>query len=389
MIIYIILFLIPIILYFYYKDNKQASYKPFLFFFISLAVFVGLGDMLGGYDRYIYGEIFDTFVNDLLLGLNSINENGVLSTSGHEKGFVYLNLAIAHLTDNRYIFIFIVTTIIYFLIFKSFKEHITNYPAALVLFLALFFFFTFTYLRQALAVSLAWFAYRYALKKKIIPFLICTFVAYTLHNSAIIFIFFYFIPAKKYSKKIIILILLIAFLIGISGFTTSIYNIFGEISNTAERVKQYEETNNLFRIDYILEVIVFLYFIFKRYKQIPNERTHLVLLNASIIFFIILLLFVTSATAGRLTWYYMFGLIYTLANIMSLPNKKNYKDKILICIICTILYFRIVIEWGGLLSPYKTFLTNGYRLNDNIHTKYEYDSKYDVDKFYKPIIHLK
>lgn len=139
MIIYIILFLIPIILYFYYKDNKQASYKPFLFFFISLAVFVGLGDMLGGYDRYIYGEIFDTFVNDLLLGLNSINENGVLSTSGHEKGFVYLNLAIAHLTDNRYIFIFIVTTIIYFLIFKSFKEHITNYPAALVLFLALFF----------------------------------------------------------------------------------------------------------------------------------------------------------------------------------------------------------------------------------------------------------
>lgn len=388
MIIYIAILLIPLL--FYFGNSRYKNSAIFLLiFFIFLNLFVGLGDMLGGYDRYIYGEIFDTCVNDILSGLNSMDESEVLSTLGHEKGFIYLNLAIAHLTDNRYIFIFIITTIIYFLIFKSFKEHITNYPAALVLFLALFFFFTFTYLRQALAVSLTWFAYRYALKKKIIPFLICTFVAYTLHNSAIIFIFFYFIPAKKYSKKIIILILLIAFLIGISGFTTSIYNIFGEISNTEERVKQYEETNNLFRIDYILEVIVFLYFIFKQYKQIPNERTHLVLLNASIIFFIILLLFVTSATAGRLTWYYMFGLIYTLANIMSLPNKKKYKDKILICILCTILYCRIVIEWGGFLSPYKTFLTNGYRLNDNIHTKYEYDNKYDVDKFYRPIIHLK
>ena len=65
MIIYIILFLIPVILYFYYKDNKQVSYKPFLFFFISLAIFVGLGDMLGGYDRYIYGDLFDNLADQL------------------------------------------------------------------------------------------------------------------------------------------------------------------------------------------------------------------------------------------------------------------------------------------------------------------------------------
>ena len=386
--IYILIYIFATVFFFYnYRESISKYYLSVTFIIFTLIV--GLADMLGGYDRYIYGEVFDSCVNEILLGEIPMTQEGVLFASGHEKGFGYLNLAIAYITDNRYIFIFIVTAIIYLLIFKSFKKHISNYPAALVLFLALFFFFTFTYLRQTLAVSLTWFAYRYALKRKIIPFLICIFIAYYFHNSAIIFIFFYFIPAKKYSKKNILLILSVAFIIGISGITTSIYNIYGELSNTAERVKQYEETNNLFRLEYVLEVIVFLYFIFKRYDQIPNERTHLVFLNTSFVFFAILLLFVTSATGGRQTWYYMLGLIYTLTNIISLSIKKHNKDRYLIYVLCAILYFRIVIEWGSFLSPYKTFLTNGYRHNDNIHTKYEYDNNYDNDKFYRPIFHLK
>lgn len=386
--IYILIYIFATV--FFFSNYRESVSKYYLSVtFIIFTLIVGLADMLGGYDRYIYGEVFDSCVDEILLGVNPMTQEGVLFISGHEKGFGYLNLAIAYITDNRYIFIFIVTAIIYLLIFKSFKKHISNYPAALVLFLALFFFFTFTYLRQTLAVSLTWFAYRYALKRKIIPFLIYTFIAYSFHNSAIIFILFYFIPARKYPKKTIILILLVVFIIGISGITTSFYNIYGELSNTAERVQQYKETNNIFRLEYVLEVIVFLYFIFKRYDQIPNERTHLIFLNASFIFFAILLLFVTSATAGRQTWYYMLGLIYTLTNIISLSIKKHNKDRYLIYALCTILYFRIVIEWGSFLLPYKTFFTNGYRNNDNIHTKYEYDKNYDYDKFYRPVFHLK
>ena len=386
--IYILIYIFATV--FFFSNYRESISKYYLSVtFIIFTLIVGLADMLGGYDRYIYGEVFDSCVDEILLKVNPMDQEGVLFATRHEKGFGYLNLAIAYITDNRYIFIFIVTAIIYLLIFKSFKKHILNYPAALVLFLALFFFFTFTYLRQTLAVSLTWFAYRYAVKRQIIPFLICTFIAYTFHNSAIIFMLFYFIPARKYSKKAIILILLVVFIIGISGITTSIYNIYGEFSNTAERVKQYEETNNLFKLEYVLEVIVFLYFIFKRYDQIPSERTHLIFLNASFIFFAILLLFVTSATAGRQTWYYMLGLIYTLTNIISLSIKERNKDRYLIYALCAILYFRILIEWGSFLSPYKTFLTNGYRNNDNIHTKYEYDRNYDYDKFYRPVFHLK
>ena len=58
MAIYILLFFTPVILYFYY-NKQQVPYKPFIIFFVALALFVGLGDMLGGYDRYIYGDLFD------------------------------------------------------------------------------------------------------------------------------------------------------------------------------------------------------------------------------------------------------------------------------------------------------------------------------------------
>jgi hypothetical protein len=58
-----------------------------------------------------------------------------------EVGYDFLNVLIAYLTANRYIFILIVTVIIYSLTFISFKRYMTNYPFAVVLFLALMFFF--------------------------------------------------------------------------------------------------------------------------------------------------------------------------------------------------------------------------------------------------------
>ena len=51
------------------------------------------------------------------------------------------------------------------------------------------------------------------------------------------------------------------------------------------------------------------------------------------------------------------------------------------------LYFRILRGWGEggyqILYPYKTFLTNGHRDPDRTYDEYEYDYRYDKDKFYR------
>ena len=108
MAIYILLFFIPVILYFYYNKKQQVPYKPFIIFFVALALFVGLGDMLGGYDRYIYGDLFDNLADQLRIGIPTTSSRLFIAYHS-EFGYVGLNWLIAHITNNRYIFIFCYT----------------------------------------------------------------------------------------------------------------------------------------------------------------------------------------------------------------------------------------------------------------------------------------
>jgi hypothetical protein len=80
--LYLIIFFVPVFAFLYKK--KRTYGKPaeglensvtFLFlFFISLMIFVGISDMLGGYDRYIYGELFDELADNMRNGGSILSE---------------------------------------------------------------------------------------------------------------------------------------------------------------------------------------------------------------------------------------------------------------------------------------------------------------------------
>lgn len=44
---------------------------------------------------------------------------------------------------------------------------------------------------------------------------------------------------------------------------------------------------------------------------------------------------------------------------------------------------RVLLGWGVLLYPYKSFLTPGFRDGDFIYLENEYDQRYTNDKFYR------
>lgn len=353
----------------------------------GLGLFVGLGDMLGGYDRYIYAELFDNTADTVLSGKNPLKIDGGIMGYANERAYVYLNVLLAHFTANRYIFILIVTLFIYALLYDSLKTYFEEYPFAILLFLGLFYFFTYTYLRQVLATCFTWYSFRFIIKRKFIPYLLCVIIAYNFHNSAIIFFPMYFVPIKKYSKRTIIIAMVAFLLIGTLGLSTSLYSMYGDVSGTDSRTEQYGEDRG-FRIDYVIEVVLFLYFILKNYHTIPSKDKDLVFLNASLLFFGVLLAFIKSSTAGRQTWYFMIGLIYTLNTVALTKQRINNYGKV-IYLITFLMFCRIIMGWGIYLSPYKTFLTNGYRQGDHIHNRYEYDSHYDKDKFYRPVLYIK
>jgi hypothetical protein len=386
--LYLIVFIVPILAFFYKKkkvygrpaEGLENSIMFLSFFLVSLMILVGISDMLGGYDRYIYGSLFDDVADSLRNGY--VLSSQVFQQYPKEVGYDFLNVLIAFVTANRYIFILIVTVIIYTLIFVSFKRYMSNYPYAMILFLSLMFFFTFTYLRQILAVSIAWLSIRYIIDRKFWKYLIVVVIAFLFHNSAIILFPFYFLPIRKYRVRNVMIIMALCLLLGSSGVTNGLYQTFGVLSSSEDRQAVNADEGG-FRIAYMIEAAFFLYFLLSNYKRIPSyDKTRLVLCNMALTFCGILLFFIKSENGGRLSWYYMIGLISTLTYILTQKRKDVIKALSLI-VVSAFLFLRIVYTWDFMIYPYKTFLTNGFRQNDLTHTTYEYDDNYDKDKFYR------
>ena len=361
------------------KSSKSTIYLAC--WMMGLALFVGISDMLGGYDRYIYGELFDE-VADLRREGRGILTAYIFQQYPTELGYGYFNVVLSYFTANRYIFIFVVTLMVYALYYVNIKRYALDYRIALLLFLGLLFFFTFTYLRQMLGVGIAALSLKYVYERKLWKFLALVLLAASFHNSAIILLPVYFIPIKKYSAGTIVVIMLTCLLIGASGASSSLFEAYSSTSGMELRTAQYIEDTSGFRVAYLLEAVFFLWLILGNYGKVGGDKQQIVLLNIALAFCGILLLFIRSENGGRLGWYFIMALIATLTSILS-QTSKDIINKLLVYAVVLFLYIRIVFAWGVLLYPYKTFFTNGVREGDFIHEKFEYDADYEIDKFYR------
>ena len=379
--LYLIIFLIPVI--YYYSNNRgKSQHVLFLTFFLfGLSLFVGLSDMLGGYDRYIYGEVFDN-IADITTNKLSYIANGAFNYFPGETGYVLINIILSFFTDNRYIFILIYTIIMYSLLFVSFKRYIENYPLGIILFLGLWFFFTFTYLRQVLGAAVIWLSFKYVADRKLWKFIIVFLIACSIHKSAVIVLPIYFIASKKYSSKTIVSIALLVLLIGLSPIPNMLFEAYGD-GSIVERKADYNASGEM-RIPYLIEAFLFLYIILKNYVLIPNKKLNIIMLYIGIIFCFTLIFFVRSENGGRLSWYFLIGLIVTLTHIITQRRARTSLVPLMI-LMSLILYLRIYFVWQNYLNlyPYKTFLTNGFRKGDFSYENFEYDHKYDDDKLYR------
>lgn len=378
--IYLIVFLIPLLFFLVDNKNNRSNSTVLFVYFLFLALFVGVSDMLGGYDRYIYCELFDGLADDIREGSNPFLSTGFLFY-GDEKGYGLLTIIIAFLTSNRYIFIFIVTLVIYAMLFVSIKRYTKDYPVAVMLFLGLWFFFTFTYLRQVLGATIAWLSIRYIVKRDFWRFVLVWFIAFMFHNSSLIFLPFYFVPIKKFKPQYVVLAMLLCLIIGLSNIPLNLFESYSAISSQRINVEGYVVDAG-FRGAYMIEAVVFLFLILIPYKRIKKDPQEIVLLNMALAFCAMLLLFAKSENGGRLSWCYVIGVVATLSNI-TFKYKRNSAYSLGVVLLSFMLFLRITISWGVLLWPYKTFFTNGVREDDYIEQKYEYDHGYDIDKFYR------
>ncbi len=376
-----------LILVFTVNKSKEDQKALMTYFLIALGIFVGLGDMLGGYDRYIYGQLFDSMADVTHIGGNPWTSFS-FAFYGSEFGYGTFCALLSYITGNRYIFIFIATMVIYTLLIISLRQYVDNAPFALVMFMGLWFFFTFTYLRQVIGCTVCWLSVRYIINRDLGRFLLVWFIGYSFHNSAIIFLPMYWVPIRKFPREKVVLVMVASLLIGLTSIPQGVFSAYGEMNTARANAEDYARDIG-FRISYFIEAVFFLYLILTNYDNVSSKAKDVVMLNLALIFCAILLVFVKSENGGRIGWMFMIGVMCTLSNIC-VQKKRLLSQGVMMVVVCLLLYVRVYNSWQIFLNlyPYKTFLTDGYREGDYSWENYEYDHYYDRDKFYRPAFWL-
>ena len=383
MISYCLIFSFSLIYYFIQNRHKKSSSSFFFFFMLVAALFIGLGDMIGGYDRYIYGEVFDSIADEMRSGRNL--SRLLYLVNGKEFGYFVWQVIVSIFTPNRYIFILITILTIYYLFFRVMKKYLLKYPLSVILFMGMMFYFSMTYLREVFAIAILWQGIRYIWERKFWKYTFFVVLAASFHTSILIALVMYFIPIKRYSKKTIIIWLILCFIVGMTPLPNIILASAGSLTekNTGE-VNAYELQEQGFRIEYVLEVLFFIWLIFKNYNKIDTDKRTLTFLNMTIVLCFILLFFMRFGQGGRFGWPFYIGVFYMVPYIVR-KNKTSLPLSSIVLVVFSLLFIRISIAWKSLNVPYTTFLTNGMPAGDGkIFNKYEYDLNYVDDKFYRP-----
>lgn len=136
-------------------------------------------------------------------------------------GYSIFNSAIRFLTKSYTVFLIIFASITYIVFGKLFYKYSDNPIASFCLYYC-------SMLgllgcnRQILACVVCMFSIRFIVSRKLIPFILCVFIAASMHFTAILFIGAYFVYNLRYSQTAAFCIITIAFLSGIFKLADSI-----------------------------------------------------------------------------------------------------------------------------------------------------------------------
>ncbi|WP_438965815.1 EpsG family protein [Flavobacterium sp.] len=336
---YFFLFFLGAIVYFD-NSNKPSNVKINLFVFF-LIVISGLRDMIGGFDVYIYGEVFE-------------KQNIIRDYELFELGFNYYFRILYFFGTSREFMFFVTAFIILashiWLIRKT--SVLTN--LAVYVYFCKFFLFTFIYLRQGIGMAIIWLAIYFLFKEKKWFTYFFVIVAFYFHKSSIMFIPFLFIYKKTFSYLQMLAIFAFFLAIALSPLGSFLTLYFAE--NIDNKYVAYSDKFSGVNIFYLLESAILIYLLFKYREKFYAFKKGIIIYNGMFVYVCMQLMGLTNATFTRIGWYYLIFLLLFLSNIYkfipSIQLKSNYK--LLMYVYFSLVFLRLLIYYdGGDLIPFK------------------------------------
>ena len=276
-------------------ELQHNLFSTTTFFILLLSVF------FLGFRNFISTDVYGYY--RFFLRIPTFSENGIdflmNKRNGWEFGFCFYTMLCKSIINDFYVYQFFLVVIDYFLLYKSFKYHLTG-REVLIAFAVFFVFQGFgierNLFRNCKAMYIFLLALKYIDEKQFFKYLFAIILAFLFHSSAILYLPLYFILNKKLKPKYIIVIFILGhvfFWLGISWTQIILFPIekmgIGRISQyVALYGKSYDAYGiSIGYLERLLSSLVMIYF----YEPLSENRKNVKLLNLFFIFQFIYLYF--------------------------------------------------------------------------------------------------
>lgn len=189
------------------RIEKVKNDTVLLFVMLCLWLFATIRSLDIGNDTKTYYNLFCSIVD---------GANIQFWSTRYEIGYLLLNKLISRITNNFWVFLSIVNSIIYYAYYLFFKKYSVN-PV-----MSVFMFFTFgtwgqtmSTIRLQLAIAMALYAFICKDNKNRILLVVFSLLTFSFHRISLVFLLFFFVPKKITKKFCLIAIIITAFSISI------------------------------------------------------------------------------------------------------------------------------------------------------------------------------
>lgn len=209
------------------------------------------------------------------------------------------------------------------LILKYSKEPFMSF----LLFVTLgYFFFSLTGIRQALAMAVTMFAYKYLNERKLAPFIILVLIASLFHSSALVFLFAYPVMSlKKIGWKQVLAIILALFS---AYFLSAQFKMLIALLGWSDSVSLASESNATLTISgFLIQLAIFLFCMYFRKTLLAEDK------KASVLYNLLFMGVAAQAFAVVVAESFRVSLYFSIYSIILLPNavlsEENNQTKVL------------------------------------------------------------
>jgi hypothetical protein len=307
----------------------------FIFFSFTLLLIV-----LGGI-RWERGTDWQNYYNFFMMNTTwEEYSNGNGGEGTFEVLYAFLNFFVKIFSNSYTTFLCVLSFLVIILKYNIIKK-VGLYPA-----LSFYLFFCTNIgdifpVRQSLAISMLLTSIYFIQKKKMLPFVCIVLIASLIHNSAILWIFSYYIYNKNFSSIFIIISLILSFLIGLNGrivFSQIINILLMPLESSGRIVSRiiyytFDYSNSSFSINQVVISVIkrmlFIPIFLIIRNKIKNNNDNKYILGLFNLYFFgnaIYLLFINDLTVfQRMTSPYLLLEIFIFPSLLKIIKKRYYK----------------------------------------------------------------